>query len=140
MAKPKLTPKQAKYVKAKAEGKTGVEAAMIAYDTKDYGVANAISGENLKKPSIQQAVQESMARQGLTVDQVVKPIVDGLKADKPSFVDKDGNEHGGGVDHSIRLKASGMALDLMGARKQGDTNVNISFNQTVKNDKDEFGL
>lgn len=135
----KLTPKQAKFVKAKAEGKTGVQAAMEAYDTTDYATANAIAVENLQKPTIQQAVQESMVKQGLTVDLVVKPIVDGLSANKTGF-NKDGDFLEFGPDHSTRLKASSMALDLMGAKQKGETTVNINFNQVVKDDRDEFGI
>lgn len=48
-----LTKKQRKYVNAKVSGKTGVAAALESYDTTDYEVANAISVENLQKPSIQ---------------------------------------------------------------------------------------
>lgn len=140
MAKPKLTMKQAKFVKAKAEGKTGTEAAMIAYDVKDSRVASVISAENLAKPSIQQAVQESMERQGLTVDLVVKPIVDGMTAVKSGF-NKDGEYLEFGPDHSTRLKASGMALDLMGAKSRGEgTNVNINFNQIAQEQKDRYGI
>lgn len=139
MPKPKLTVKQAKFVKAKAEGKTGTEAAMIAYDVKDETVASAISSENLRKPSIQQAVQESMAKQGLTIDLVVKPIVDGMTASK-DFYDKEGNYIDSTPDHSTRLKASGMALELMGAKNKGDTTVNINFNQHMTEQKDKYGL
>lgn len=129
MAKPKLTMKQAKFVKAKAEGKTGTEAAMIAYDVKDSRVASVISAENLAKPSIQQAVQESMERQGLTVDQVVKPIVDGLQATKT------GSANGAVYpstepDHSVRITAAKTALELMGAKSRGEAgNTTIIFNK-----------
>lgn len=141
MAKPKLTVKQAKFVKAKAEGKTGVEAAMLAYETSDYNTAAVIASENLNKPNIQEAVQESMVKQGIDVDSVVKPIVDGLLAYKTGF-NKDGEFMEFGPDHSTRLKAAGMALDLMGAKKSGEggTNVNINFNQIAQKDKEEFGL
>lgn len=125
--KPKLTVKQAKFVKAKAEGKTGVQAAMEAYDTTDYRVANTIAVENMQKPSIQQAVQVSMERQGLTVDKVVKPIVDGMTAEH-EYYDKNGEMHTR-PDHSTRLKASGMALDLMGAKSRGESGNTIIFNK-----------
>ena len=137
MAKPKLTVKQAKFVKAKAEGKTGTEAAMIAYDVVDPKTAAVISSENLNKPNIQQAVQESMVRQGIDIDSVVKPIADGLIANKIHLY---GDEVDYTPDHSVRLKASGMALDLMGVKRQSDTNVTINFNQHMTEQKDKYGL
>lgn len=125
MAKTKLTVKQAKFVKAKAEGKTGVQAAMEAYDTTDYRVANTIAVENMQKLTIQQAVEQSMERQGLTVDLVIKPIVDGLVAKKYMG---EGNPIEV-PDHSTRLKASGMALDLMGAKRGEAQGTTIIFNK-----------
>lgn len=47
-----LTKKQRGYVNAKVEGKPGVIAALENYNTTDYFTANAISVENLQKPSI----------------------------------------------------------------------------------------
>ncbi|MDE2232919.1 MAG: terminase small subunit [Patescibacteria group bacterium] len=47
-----LTKKQRKFVNAYVEGKPGVKAALEAYDTEKYNVANAIATENLQKPAI----------------------------------------------------------------------------------------
>jgi hypothetical protein len=127
MAKPKLTMKQAKFVKAKTEGKSGTQAYMEAYETNNAKVASVEASRLLAKPSIQEIVQESMERQGVTVDLVVKPIVDGLNANKIHITDS-GIEHS--PDHSVRLKASGMALDLMGAKSRGEAgNTTIIFNK-----------
>lgn len=138
MAKPKLTPKQAKFVKGIAEGKPAYKAALAAYDTDDLNVANAIAVENLQKPTIQEAVQKSMEKQGITVDLVVKPIVDGLSAYKTGF-SKDGDYMEFGPDHSTRLKASSMALDLMGAKNKGDSGTTINqFGNIVNDMKDKY--
>jgi len=136
MAK-QLTVKQAKFVKAKAEGKSGTEAAMIAYDVKDAKVASVVAAENLAKPSIQQAVQKSMEKQGLTVDLVVKPIVDGIQAEQ-EYYDKNGEQHTR-PDHSVRLKAAGMALDLMGAKSKGEGTTINQFGNIVNDLKERYG-
>jgi hypothetical protein len=133
---PKLTYKQAKFVKAKAEGKTGVEAAMEAYDTTNYFTANAIAVENSQKPSIQQALHAEFQRQGITLERIVRPINDALDANKivtsPTEPDKEV------ADHSIRLKASGMAAQFMGIGKQTETPASIHFHQHVEEKKRQY--
>jgi phage terminase small subunit len=135
--KPKLTVKQAKFVKAKAEGKTGVEAAMIAYDTEDYNTANAIAVENLQKPTIQEALNVAFEKQGITLDKLVEPIAKGLEATKT------GSANGAVFpssepDHSIRLSAAKTALDLLGVSKsQGNTTIN-NFGTIVGEMKDNY--
>jgi hypothetical protein len=133
-----LTVKQAKFVKAKAEGKTGVEAAMAAYDTTDYFTANAIAVQNSQKPSIQEALHAEFKRQGITLERIVRPINDALDANKivtsPTEPDKEV------ADHSIRLKASGMAAQFLGVGKQGDGTTNINFINVANTDKAEFNI
>lgn len=139
--KPKLTIKQAKFVKAKSEGKTGVQAAMEAYDTTNYSTANAIAVENLQKPSIQEAVQHEMARQGIDLESIVKPIADGLVAEKVSIV---GNGEAAMAeitpDHSIRLKSSAMAQQLIGLNKGSEGGVNVHFHQHQAEQKAKYDL
>lgn len=121
---PKLTIKQAKFVKAKAEGKTGVEAAMIAYDTDSYSVANAIAGENLRKPSIREALHAELSRQGITIEKIVKPVVNALN-----------NEN-----IEIQLKGHDRAIKLLGVDKQEGGTTNYNFINVANTDRDEFGL
>lgn len=129
MSKPKLTVKQAKFVKAKAEGKTGVQAAMEAYDTTDYNVANTIAVENMQKPTVAQALHIAMSKAGITPELIVQPVADGLVATRED----------GSIDHNVRLKSSGMAAQFLGI-KQGETNVNINFNQHVTQQKAKYDL
>jgi len=58
MAKTKLTPKQAVFVKEYAKTKNGTKAALIAYDTDDEVTAAAISYENLRKPQIRTITEQ----------------------------------------------------------------------------------
>lgn len=132
----KLTVKQAKFVKAKAEGKTGVEAAMSAYDTTDYFTANAIASQNLQKPSIQEALHAEFKRQGITLERIVRPINEALDANKivtsPTEPDKEV------ADHSVRLKASGMAAQFMGIGKNDQVAPSVHFHQHIEEKKQAY--
>lgn len=112
MPKTKLTPKQAKFVRGIAEGKTNTQSALEAYDTESYEVANAIAVENLQKPSIQEAVEIARVKLNLTPERALKPIDDALNDD----------------DLEMRLKGSDRALKIMGItgkKEPGNTNVFI---------------
>lgn len=122
----KLTIKQKKFVKAYvANDGNGVRAAQDAYNVKSYSAANSISGENLQKPAVREAIEASLEKHGITMDAAIKPIADGLQASKELEVN--GKVVATQVDHSIRLKASSMALKLMGAEKSEDKG-GITFN------------
>lgn len=114
MAK-QLTVKEAKLVKGVVQGKPKYKAAVEAgYSEKS---ARSIATETLKKPNIQEALQAELAKQGITLEKIIKPIKDGLEAEKVSIVGN-GDEAMAEItpDHSIRLKASDMAQKLMGVK------------------------
>jgi phage terminase small subunit len=120
--KPKLTPKQAKFVKGVAQGKSQTQAALEAYDTTSIDVAKNIGSDNLTKPNVREAIELAMEKLNLTPDRVLKPIDDALNDD----------------DVKTRLMGTDRALKLMQPR--GDSNININFNQVVQNDQDEFNI
>lgn len=128
MAEKKLTIKQKKFVKAYiANDGNGRDAAKAAYDVKTDGVAASIASENLNKPNIREAIEQALAKHEITIDAAVKPIADGLHATR-TIVAGDHEQGLEVADHSIRLKASGMALKLMGAEKQeGGNTFNFNF-------------
>lgn len=122
-----LTVKQKKFVKAyvKNDG-NGTKAILETYNTTSEDVARSMAAENLAKPTIRDEIDKALERHKITMDAAVKPIADGLKAYR-SVVDADGNIHTN-ADHSIRLKASGMALKLMGAeQKEQPGSINFNF-------------
>jgi phage terminase small subunit len=121
--KPKLTKKQADFVRGLAEGKTNTKAALDSYDTDSEKVASVIAAENLGKPSIQEAIELARVKLNITPERVLKPIDDALNDD----------------DVKTRLMGTDRALKLMGVGK-GEQNININFNQVVKEDRDEFGI
>lgn len=134
MAK-KLTIKQAKFVKEyiKNDG-NGTQAALKTYDTDDEKTASVISAENLGKPRIQEAIEKAMVKHEITPEAAIKPIADGLKAVRTL-----GEGEGEVIDHATRLKASGMALKLLGADKDDNKGGNtFNFTQINAEIKDKY--
>jgi phage terminase small subunit len=116
--KPKLTRKQAEFVKGIAEGKTNTKSALEAYDTDSERVASVIASENLTKPSIQEALEYARVKLNITPERVLKPIDDALNHD----------------DLEMRLKGTDRALKIMGAgqKKESGTTVNNFGNLLVQ--------
>lgn len=123
--KPKLTQKQAKFVRGIAEGKTNTQSAIDAYDIESKDVVNVaavIANENLNKPNIQQALEQAMVKLNLTPERALQPIDDALN-----------NE-----DVKTRLMGSDRALKLMQPKEQ--QGININFNQIASEQKDKYGI
>lgn len=136
---PPLTTKQEKFVKEYVKGQLAnptepqYKAALKTYDIDKektpkarYEIANAISNENLKKPSITFAIEKALKKHDITIDSAIKPIKDGLEA-KRVIGSTDTGEVIETIDHNTRLKASSMALKLMGADKK-DQAPSVQFN------------
>jgi len=122
--KPKLTPKQAKFVRGIAQGKTNTDSALEAYDTDDYNVAKVIASENLTKPNVQQAIEIARVKLNITPERALKPIDDALND----------------PDLEMRLKGSDRALKIMGIANKGDGSTSIQFNQIQINQKESYDL
>ena len=120
--KPKLTTKQAKFVKGIADGKTNTDSALEAYDTNSYETAAVIATENLKKPNIQDAIELARLKLNLTPERALKPIDDALNDD----------------DLEMRLKGSDRALKLMNIGNKSDNNTINNFGQMVVQAKDKY--
>lgn len=128
--KPKLTIKQARFVKAKAEGKSGTQAYMEAYGSTNPNVAKVEASRTLTKPNVQEALQAELERQGLTLPKLVKPVVDAIEATKivTSHTEPDYEV----PDHSIRLKGVQIAAKWMGV---SDTDSGNTYNFTQINNE-----
>lgn len=134
-----LTVKQKKFVKAYvANDGNGREAAKAVYDVANDNSASQLASENLSKPNVKLAIELALEKHQITMDAAVAPIADGLKATR-TIVSSDNHEVGLEVaDHSTRLKASGMALKLLGAEKaEGGTTVN-SFGNLLMQQKGKY--
>jgi len=116
----KYTPKEAKFIEAKLRGKSNTEAAKYA----GYSQRSAhITGSQLaKKPHIRNAILVTAEDLGITFEKAVKPIIEALEANKVISAVSAGDANGSTMDfvdvpdHSTRLKAASMALDLLGMK------------------------
>lgn len=137
MAK-QLTVKQAKFVKAVAEGKPKYKAAMEAYDTTDVNTAATIAKENLQKTSIQEALQNELAKQGLTTEMIVAPLMKGIKAKKVVPIEGDFFETD--VDDlDTQMKAHDRITKIMGMNgKESGGNTTNNFVQIINQKADKY--
>lgn len=127
-----LSPKKAKVVKAKVEaelkGQTQQVAAEIAFPNQTPAAAAVSMSRVLKDANVQEELAKAFADHGINIDSAVKPIGEALTADRVVIVGK-GDDAFADVqpDHSVRLKASGMALGLMGlgGKQSGDVTINF---------------
>jgi len=131
MARQGITVKSAKLVKGIAEGKTKQQAALDAGYGTNPESASAIATETLKNPKVQEALQEELARQGITMYDIVAPVTKALKAKKIIFHGKDSGEAfvGEVEDVELQLKGHDRAMKIIGASaKEGGDNIYI-FNK-----------
>lgn len=135
-----LSPKEVKYIEAKVEGKSNTEAAMIATGAKTKDVAKTQGYRLSTNVNVQEELAKAFKRHGIDIDAATKPIADGLKADKVHIVGNGDQAMAEIVpDHSVRLKAAGMAFNLMGVGRQaGD--VSISFIVHAKEQQQIYDL
>lgn len=132
-----LTIKQKKFVKAYvANDGNGTKAALETYDTKDYHTAHSIAVENLQKPAIRDAVEQSLIKHEITVDDAIAPIAKALKAKVSVTID------GQRVvtdydDLEMQLKGSDRYMKLVGAhdKQEGGGNTIIFSNNSTFNSK-----
>ena len=124
MAKKELTPQQAKLVKGIAEGKTKQQAGIDAGYGSNPASTSAIVTETLKIPKIQEALQNEMLRQGITLEQVVAPITRAL------------------ADDSIELQLKGhdRAIKILQGQSKQDGNTTYNFNNVQVTQKEKYDL
>ncbi len=119
--KPKLTIKQAKLVKGIAEGKPKIVAAVEAGYGNSPGSANSIAHETLQNPTVREALDAALERQGITLDAVIKPVGDALRHD----------------ELEMQLKGHDRAAKLMGLNRY-DNPVSVNFMQLNQGERDYF--
>ena len=134
MAKTKddLTIKEAKIVKAKAQGKTHIQAAKVADylpnandNTKQVEVART-----LKKPHVKQALHKALKAKGITLDKALEPVAKALNAKK--VVQIEGDFYETEVDDlDMQIKGSDRALKLMGVSGKDDSGNTYNFTQII---------
>lgn len=70
----KLTIKQGKFVQKLIDTGNGTEAATQVYNVKNRNTAHTIASENLRKPTIQQAIRQALETEGLTLKSSIKNL------------------------------------------------------------------
>lgn len=140
--KPKtLKLKEAKLVKATVQGMNQTQAGLYADPNRTPESARVWANETLRKATVREALHAEMIKQGIDIASVVKPIADGLTAEKVSIV---GNGEAAMAevtpDHNIRIKAAQIAGKWMGLDASEGGGNTYNFINVAKQDKDEFGL
>ena len=141
---PKLTPTQAKVVKAKIKAEMNdlplIAVANEAYPKQTPDAARVSMTRQLQKATVQEALEAAFEKLELTPMTLAATVGNALGAHKTVQVEGDFIETEL-PDHSIRLKAAGMAAQWMGVGKgEGGMTVNQMFINTAKNDQGEYGL
>jgi phage terminase small subunit len=129
----KLTPKQeafvAEYVK---NGGNAKAAAIKAYPEQNENSAAQQGWQNLQKLELARAIRQEFAKQGVTLDKAIRPIVKGLEAK-----DKDGNDdlqkqmmaHDRWLKASMLDREDGLSLNIENAK-----GIEITFKNFRKDD------
>jgi len=120
-----LSRKEKGFVRDVAAGMVPTQAALKNYDTESYHTAGVIAHENLKKPKIQNALEEALPDELLA-----KVHREGLFATKPIF-DKDGKLVDEDADYAVRHKYLDSAYKLKGKyAPDRHLNVNVEIEAT----------
>lgn len=102
----KLTVKQRRLIQGVVQGKTQTQAAIDAGYSKRS--AAVIASKTLRKVNVYEYYVIALSVNGITMSDIVKPIADGLNAEKQL---KYGHKT---ADHHTRLKAATIALRTLG--------------------------
>jgi transposase-like protein len=92
----RLTVKQKKYALARAEGKSKIDSAMEAYDTKDKNSAKALGYTLSKDPDVDVAIQDLLAQEGIPRRRRIQRLRDMIESQDLSIVGK-------GIELSCKL-------------------------------------
>ena len=120
MNKQRFDKRERKLVAGFVAGKSLTQAA------KDAGYAKSTAEKKasaiLHRPLVRSELTNALARLGHTMESIVRPISDGLKARKSYVHPKAGLLESGFPDHAIRLAAADRAIRLLGGiPKVGET-------------------
>ena len=128
-----LTPKQEKFVTEYVKnGGNATAAAKVAYPEQSEKSAAQQGWQNLQKLELAKAIRQEFAKQGVTLDKAIRPIVKGLEAK-----DKDGNDdlqkqmmaHDRWLKASMLDREDGLQLNIENAK-----GIEITFKNFRKED------
>ena len=128
-----ITPKQQKFVAEYVKnGGNATAAAKVAYPEQSDKSAAQQGWQNLQKLELAKAIRQEFAKQGVTLDKAIRPIVKGLEAK-----DKDGNDdlqkqmmaHDRWLKASMLDREDGLQLNIENAK-----GIEITFKNFRKDD------
>lgn len=120
---PKVTVKQARFVKGIAEGKKKRDAARDAGYSGSPETLSVTASEVLKKPNVQEALQAELEKQGITLEKIVRPITNALNSDSVE----------------TQLKGHDRAMRIVAPRLDTPT-FNFNFGTVVNGDREKYGI
>jgi phage terminase small subunit len=128
-----ITPKQQKFIAEYVKnGGNATAAAKVAYPEQSDKSAAQQGWQNLQKLELAKAIRQEFAKQGVTLDKAIRPIVKGLEAK-----DKDGNDdlqkqmmaHDRWLKASMLDREDGLQLNIENAK-----GIEITFKNFRKED------
>ena len=112
MNKQRLDKRERKFIAGFVAGRSLTQAA------KDAGYANSTAEKKasaiFNRPLVQSELTKALERHGLTMKDIVRPIVDGLRANRIMVIGGTTIVESQIPDHQIRLAASDRAVKLLG--------------------------
>lgn len=141
----RLSPTQAKVVRAKVQAELAdIPQAVAAQQVFPHQTPNAASvsmSRELKKANVQEALQEALAKHNLTADRIMGVVDDAMDASKTVILGSGEDAFADVVaDHSIRLKAAGMAAQFLGMNKPSEVTPSIHFHNHQAAQKQKYEL
>jgi hypothetical protein len=142
--KPKLSPTQAKVVKAKVKAElTDTSQAAVAtavYPNASPASASVMMSRELKKVNVQEALEIAMAEYGLTADTLASTVGDAMLATKPTVIE--GKLVESDIpDHGVRIRAATLAGQWMGVGKNnGEPSTQLHFHSHQSGQQEKYGL
>lgn len=123
-----LTQKEIKLIKGIISGKTKRQSALEAYNAKTPETASAMASETLAKPNVQEALQNELAKQGLTLEKVVAPVVKAMNATIKVRIDGETIDTGQD-DLEMQLKGHDRAMKILNVNQTKDDSAAPTFIQ-----------
>jgi hypothetical protein len=135
-----LRPKTKKLIEGIVAGKSHRRAALDA----GFGVtpesASTLAARELSKVDVQEALQMALQEFGVTPRAVIQVVSDGMSAERTVILGNGDDAFADQVpDHSIRLKAAGLASKLMGIGQQA-TGSGPQFTVVINSTRDRYGI
>lgn len=138
-----LTITQAKVVKAKIRAEIeDLPILVVARDVFPNSAPNSartMMHRELQNVTVQEALEESFRKLGLTTDTLTATVAHAITANKTVPIEGDLFETDV-PDYGIRLKAAGMAANWMGIGKQLEVGGGIHFHNHTETTREDYGI